>query len=56
MDLKIIQIQAMPNDEYYQGIFIGLGNDGVTYVYDKGEWDIYVVAINKKLIDAKNKD
>ena len=52
-ELKIIQIQAMPNDEYYQGILLGLGNDGVTYVYDKGEWSIYVVAINQDLINAK---
>jgi len=55
-ELKIIQIQAMPNDPYYQGILIGLGNDGVTYCYNEGEWDVYAVAINEKLIVEKNMD
>ena len=51
-DLKIIQISPMPNNEYYQGILIGLGSDGVTYVYDKS-WDIYAPAIDKNLVKEK---
>jgi len=39
--VKIIQFQAMPNDEYYQGITIGLGDDGVMYVNNGQEWDVY---------------
>ena len=54
--MKIIQFQAMPNDEFYQGILIGLGDDGVTYSYCDGEWGIYAVAINQKLINEKESD
>lgn len=39
--VKIIQFQAMPDDEYYQGITIGLGDDGVMYVNNGQEWDVY---------------
>ena len=39
--VKIIQFQAMPNDEYYQGITIGLGDDGVMYVNNGQTWDVY---------------
>ena len=41
VDVKIIQFQATPNDEYYQGITLGLGDDGVMYVNNGQEWGIY---------------
>jgi len=44
--LKIIQIQAMLNDEYWQGVILGLGNDGVTYQYDGSGWSVYAPAID----------
>jgi len=55
-ELKIIQIQAMPNDPCWQGMLIGLGNDGVVYGYNNGEWDVYAKAINEKLIIEKHLD
>lgn len=30
--MKIIQIQAMPNDPHWQGVVLGLGDDGITYM------------------------
>ena len=41
MSVKIIQFQAMPNDEYYQGCTLGLGDDGVMYICSGLEWEVY---------------
>ena len=42
MSVKIIQFQAMPNNKYYQGITLGLGDDGVMYVNNgQGVWEVY---------------
>ena len=42
MSVKIIQILAMPNDEYYQGMTIGLGDDGVVYSASSNGWEVYI--------------
>ncbi len=52
-ELKIIQIQAMPDDAYWEGVMLGLGNDGVTYMFDSSVWSIYAPAI--KLETEKGK-
>jgi hypothetical protein len=39
--VKIIQFQAMPNNEYYQGATIGLGDDGVMYSNTGKGWEVY---------------
>ena len=42
---KIIQIQAMPNDAYYQGCYLGLADNGVTYMLGNGGmWEFHVGA------------
>ena len=42
---KIIQIQAMPDDEYYRGCYLGLGDNGVTYMLtDGGMWEFHAGA------------
>ena len=42
---KIIQIQAMPNDGHYQGCYLGLGDNGVTYMLGNGGmWEFHVGA------------
>lgn len=38
---KIIQVQAMPNDECWQGSLIGLGDDGAVYLHDGLNWTDY---------------
>ena len=47
MSVKIIQFQATPNDEYYQGITLGLGDDGVMYVNNGQEWEVYHALVFK---------
>jgi hypothetical protein len=42
MSVKIIQILAMPNNEYYQGMTIGLGDDGVVYSASANGWEVYI--------------
>ena len=39
--MKIIQFQAMPNDEFYEGSTLGLGDDGVIYVNTGAGWYVY---------------
>lgn len=39
--MKIIQFQAMPNDEQYQGCMFGLGDDGVMYVNHGMGWEVH---------------
>lgn len=41
MSVKIIQFQAMPNDEYYQGGTLGLGDNGVMYFNTSSGWTVY---------------
>ena len=41
MSVKIIQFQSMPNDDYYQGATIGLGDDGVMYMNTGKNWEVY---------------
>ena len=40
--VKIIQILPMPNDQYYQGMSIGLGDDGVVYSARSNGWEVYI--------------
>ena len=41
--IKIIQMMPMPNNEYWQGVVLGLGDDGVVYI-DSGHrsWEVYI--------------
>ena len=40
---NIIQLLMAPNDATWQGVLLGLGNDGVTYVCGKsGRWEPYI--------------
>ena len=45
---KIIQFSTMPNDAYYQGMIIGLGDDGVLYAQSNEGWEVYVPLEFKK--------
>ncbi len=38
-EMKIIQFQAMPNDQNWQGSLLGLGDDGVMYVFTNNNGD-----------------
>lgn len=42
--MKIIQFQAMENNEWWQGCVLGLGDDGVLYILEdvKKGWSVYV--------------
>ena len=40
--VKIIQFQAMPNDEYYQGEMIGLADNGIMYISTATGWEVYI--------------
>ena len=41
--VKIIQIMCAPKGSEYQGVFLGLGDDGVVYYANtKGEWEEYI--------------
>lgn len=42
MSVKIIQFQALLNDEYYQGEMLGLGDDGVMYLATAKGWEVYI--------------
>ena len=46
MSVKIIQIMGMPNNEHWQGLVLGLGDDGVTYISchadQKHCWEVYI--------------
>lgn len=43
---QIIQLLMTPNDATWQGVLIGLGNDGVTYVCGtSGRWEKYIPPI-----------
>lgn len=40
---QIIQLLMTPNDATWQGVLIGLGSDGVTYVCGpSGRWETYI--------------
>jgi len=46
---KIIQILIAPNDATWQGILLGLGDDGVTYQVGTGtKWEPMIPTINSK--------
>ena len=45
--MKIIQFQAMPTDEFYQGMVLGLGDDGVIYQATTEGWVVYISAESK---------
>jgi len=36
--MKIIQFQITPNNADWQGVLLGLGDDGCFYVLLDGEW------------------
>jgi len=42
----IVKFQAMPNDACWQGVVLGLGDDGVLYMSEHDEngsrWSVYV--------------
>ena len=44
---KIVQILIAPNDSTWQGAFLGLGDDGVTYNCPKGRWEPYVPPLSQ---------
>jgi len=39
---KIVQILIAPNDSTWQGVMLGLGDDGVTYHCKTGHWEPYI--------------
>ena len=44
---KIIQILIAPNDSTWQGILLGLGDDGITYQVGTGaKWEPMIPPIN----------
>lgn len=46
--MKIVQLILMPNDQKWQGAFLGLGSDGVTYELDKnGKWKAFIPNVDK---------
>ena len=43
---KIVQLILTPNDSIWQGVLLGLGDDGATYYCDKsGRWAEYIPPI-----------
>ena len=43
VNTKIVQLLIAPNDETWQGVILGLGDDGVTYsVGQSGKWESYI--------------
>ena len=54
--VKIIQIQAMPDNEHWQGNIIGLGDDGVTYVSEHDQNGSRWVKYIENTIIESNKD
>ncbi|MCU0808647.1 MAG: hypothetical protein MUC53_12175 [Candidatus Contendobacter sp.] len=45
---KIIQLILTPNDNAWQGVILGLADDGVTYVFREG-WKPYLPHIGWEL-------
>lgn len=43
--MKIIQLLMTPNDSTWQGVLLGLGDDGVTYHCQTGTWKPYIPAL-----------
>lgn len=41
-DVKIIQFQAMENNQTWQGCVLGLGADGILYVKGDAGWEVYM--------------
>ena len=37
--MKIIQILFSPQNSTWQGIFLGLGDDGIVYWNNSGKWE-----------------
>lgn len=50
--MRIIQIQAMENNEYWQGCLVGLGDDGNVYVSERDQggvrWIMYLESDSDK--------
>ena len=52
---KIIQILITPNDLMWQGILVGLGDDGITYQVGTGtKWEPMIDALTSDLIARTN--
>lgn len=45
--VKIIQILIAPNDSSWQGMLLGLGNDGVTYREVDGVWVEFIPKLER---------
>jgi len=54
---KIIQILIAPNDSTWQGILLGLGDDGITYRVGTGtRWEPMIPDINYKENAEQSRD
>lgn len=50
--MKIIQLLMTPNDSAWQGVLLGLGDNGVTYHCQTGTWKPYIPPIDQKADDT----
>ena len=51
--MRIIQILVAPENNKWQGMLLGLGDDGCVYYDSDGKWEIFIEGLTDEELNVK---